>query len=561
MQYSPTDPSALNPRLYLLPYAQWRPYQYESLQWITGNSVDVVSITEQPTGSGKSPQAMALSHASATEDKVVALTESRNLQRQYQATFRDCHVHYGRSNYPCVNPEYTPWQLTAERCPFQPHMNDCPYYGSCPYIVSKHRAIASRRTTLNYAYWLVANRHFAPDWLVYDEAHMLSDITLNYVGTSIGQHTVDRWGLPDIPEIEDASFSLFGSTAEKPEDVAVSWLDNCLEVMGSILVDLRAKFKDNPSKENGNTLSSAENLNSKIYSTMEAIASTSANSHWFIRSDNEAGFYHGHAEPAFICRPLTARYDFKRVLGAPDNTRSLMMSATIGDPETFAAELGLANYNFRAVPNQWPPETRPVHILDVPGMGRGSVEKDASAWDKQADAIAAAILNCPRDWHGLILVTRKTEAKLLAERLARRGLQDRLFVMPGADGSYVPTEQQVQAWEKRKKKHKGSICISFSLWQGYDGTQERILIAAKTPFSFIGDPYERARMQYDGKLFRQRAAWTMEQGLGRTRRGEADDYDTDGKIRGYVAIADGNYVQIRKYFSQSLREALVDNKE
>jgi hypothetical protein len=52
----------------------------------------------------------------------------------------------------------------------------------------------------------------------------------------------------------------------------------------------------------------------------------------------------------------------------------------------------------------------------------------------------------------------------------------------------------------------------------------------------------------------------MEQGLGRTRRGRAEDYDSAGERRGLVAIADGNWKRVQKYLSASLREAIVEGQ-
>jgi hypothetical protein len=43
--------------------------------------------------------------------------------------------------------------------------------------------------------------------------------------------------------------------------------------------------------------------------------------------------------------------------------------------------------------------------------------------------------------------------------------------------------------------------------------------------------------------------------LGRTRRGREQDY---GEDNGFVAIADGNWTRVKKYLSQSLREAIVE---
>jgi len=95
------------------------------------------------------------------------------------------------------------------------------------------------------------------------------------------------------------------------------------------------------------------------------------------------------------------------------------------------------------------------------------------------------------------------------------------------------------------------------MMEGYDGLEEKITISAKTPFPGLGDEFERERMNYSGSMYLQRAAWKLEQSLGRTRRGREEDYDVEGERRGLVAIADGNWMRVKKYLSENFKEALV----
>ena len=82
-------------------------------------------------------------------------------------------------------------------------------------------------------------------------------------------------------------------------------------------------------------------------------------------------------------------------------------------------------------------------------------------------------------------------------------------------------------------------------------------IVAKTPFPSLGSEYERARMMYSNQGYQWRTAVQMEQALGRTRRGEAEDYDLYGQREQLVAIADGNYTRVKKALSQSLLDSIV----
>ena len=108
----------------------------------------------------------------------------------------------------------------------------------------------------------------------------------------------------------------------------------------------------------------------------------------------------------------------------------------------------------------------------------------------------------------------------------------------------------------------------FDVYENYKQVQqkksdlndtERICISAKIPFSDISDPFERARMNYSHSFYSLRAAWQLQQSLGRTRRGNDDDYDNPetGEIRGFVAIADGNWTRIKRFMSQAILDSIV----
>jgi len=228
------------------------------------------------------------------------------------------------------------------------------------------------------------------------------------------------------------------------------------------------------------------------------------------------------------------------------------MSATIGNPDGFTEELGIDDYLYKAIPNQWPPETRPVYDLGAPSMGRKATPAD---FERQAMLIAKAIKECPPEWSGVIHVTRKTESTLLAERLARHGLGHRIWI-PRHD---APTNQQMKDWEKVKRQNPrwGMIAVTWTWMEGVDLVDERICVVAKAQFPSLADPYETARLHFSGKTYLWRTATTLEQSLGRTRRGEKSDYDHDGIREQFVCIADSSWRRVQSYLSRSLRDAIV----
>jgi len=259
---------------------------------------------------------------------------------------------------------------------------------------------------------------------------------------------------------------------------------------------------------------------------------------WFVEANRNS----------FRAKPLTARYHYQKIFDIAKN--SILMSATVGDFATLAQELGITEYVTRDVPSRYDPARRPIVILDAPPLSYKSLESD---YERQADVIAEAILSFDPTWSGVIHVNKKSAAPELAERLARRGLQDRIWVTP-----QVGTDKQLAAWNVVKRKKDGPIAIAWAWHEGVSLDDERICISAKIPFCSLGDTYEKARFQYSRAFYAQRAAWSLQQQLGRTRRGREQDYDTDDEVRGLVAIADGNWTRVRKYLSTDFVESVID---
>lgn len=515
-----------------LHHPEWRFKQLDMVNWcIEAGGFNAV---EASTGSGKT----AFARATSSRRSVIALCRTKNLQAENYGNEYGATVLFGRSNYECIHPDAEVGATCAE-C-LHSKMIKCEHYYSCKYAMARDAARSSSFAALNYAYYLTAYwpRNDGASVLFCDEAHQLSDITLNFAGCTITQKQRVDWSLPAFPEITPSGGMLIKMS--DPVVDATGWLYKCQ-------AQLRAVYRQLKYADDNKKMATCENVGRKIKATIQALEQCPED--WYIKSGRQARKFRGQYQPGFVAKPLTARHHFPTYF---DNDTVIAMSATIGSPGAFMAELGIERYNFKAVPNQWRPEMRKVHILDAPRMGYKATPEDFS---KQADVIAEAIKSCPSDWSGLVHVTRKKEAQLLADRLSRRGLSDRVWVTPGWDGTYTPTDEQARAWNNRRNRVPGSICVTWAFWEGYNGLDEKICIAAKTPFPFIGSAYEKQRLAYSHSFFSQRTAYQLEQGLGRTRRGRACDY---GEGNGFVAIADGNWTRVKKYFSQDMREAIVE---
>lgn len=501
---------------------------------------------ESATGSGKSTWPTAIGH----DYKTIVLTETKALQSQYSDIYDFSKV-TGRNNHPCVHPDRLFSDATAEDCLFGTSMHKCPVATDCNYLIQKEIAKESMRAVLNYHYFqLVGNRRYGTsefiwpkEFLFLDEAHSLAKSTVDFYSVEIKDRHKGWYGLPGFPEITP------GMPERLRHDRALGWIRDSDAIVAKRVTTLKddircahgAREKQGLIKE----LRRAERIRMRFRLVLRAIENIPDD--WFVKSDRGG----------FLAKPLTARHIFPAMYLSDVQANVVLMSATIGDFGAFTEELGIVDYEAKVVPSRFPPETRPILVPKCPRMSSKATMDD---FELQADIIARLIGEAPEEWGGIILVTRKVEAALLRDRLARRGLGSRVWAAPGHDGTYTPTDEQIAEWEQRKRRVPNSLMITWSHWTGFDGTDERICIAAKAPYLPWGSPgsYDEAWRAYSMDRYRYAAAVTLTQGLGRTRRGRETDYDVDGR-NGLVAVVDGSFDgRVKSMMGSDIAESLVE---
>jgi len=536
---------AQSPHHYGVPHPRWRIGQRESVDWAAGTEPSQIAILEAPTGSGKSSIVKALSYLFGKTD---VLTRSKALQHAYGGEYA-AFMMMGMDNYLCVHPKGMSRHATAGECLFAEKMSDCPTFARCLYHQAKEEAMANTFVATNYAYWVnsYAFKRAERAWLAMDEGHNLSDIVLSYAGIKIGEKQRVAMDLPPFPKIVHSRVSSFNP--DPPEDIAREWLQRCAHVLRTRVGEMEKR-----TSADEDFLARMRRIDLFARQVERVVSHLQVTADWFIRAGPDvirSTDEESESGPGLIVRPLTARYHWPFFFSELSAGRRLIMSATIGNIEVFTRELGITPDSFvsRVMPDQWPASSRPIFDLGCPKLGRKSPD---SAWRKQAEIVAAAIHSCPASWSGLLHVTSWRAAADVILRLSKHGLADRLFLPPR-----VGTDRQIQAWEHRKRRHPGSLMVSPSMYEGFNGLDEQINILLKTPYPNYGDEFERARRDYDGKFALQRTAWRMEQAKGRTRRGREQDYDLPNERRGFVAFADGRWTDIKGYFSQSTLDAIV----
>lgn len=491
----------INPSDYGLDHDSFRKNQLATILWLKQQTGNV--ILEAPTGSGKTGIVKALSRWY----NQVALVKTKLLQVNNYANY-GYRVLLGKSNYACKNSGTL--GLSCEDCIFD-SMYDCPIENKCAYLEAKRAALDSRCASLNYAYWLTTGIFKGKRQIVVmDEAHLLPEIVLGYVGITLDSSTIQKYGLPELPRI---------NARKKQVGLGRGYLLRCKNALN---------FTATRQPENRQDI---ERLLNKVGRALEQI-----NSDWYISTQ----------DGRFRAKPFTARQHFRDLFlyGTKSN---IMMSATIGNADVFSSELGMADFVFRSVANQYPPETRPIFDLGCPAMTYKSSTRDKLL---QARIICKAIEAQDTQWSGVILVNSKSQAFELGECIARFGLQDRLWIEPELSTNYV-----LEKWIERKAQVPNSIMLAWNLWEGVDLLDDKILIIAKIPYASLADEYQKLRMYHNKQFYQLQTAWKTLQGCGRIRRGRKEDY-----VRGnnFVAIADGCIHKLEKYLGDSFMESLEE---
>jgi Rad3-related DNA helicase len=186
---------------------------------------------------------------------------------------------------------------------------------------------------------------------------------------------------------------------------------------------------------------------------------------------------------------------------------------------------------------------------DMPRLG---YRTKTSGWKKWGTKIADLIKGYDPAWGGLIHVSSKKQANDLANLLARSGLQDRVYI-PEGEG----TKKKISNWEQRKKKVPNTVAIAYSFHMGLDAPDLKFNILGKIPFKTL-DRFGKAELDHNPGFYHLWAAILSEQSMGRTRRGNPEDYEVPGRaVNKVVAIADGNYIRIKNQFSSHFQNCLT----
>jgi len=496
-----------NPGDYNLPYPTWFENQRVMAERALNLDPGQVLFIEAPTGVGKMANPAVTSHFRPGATTCVA---TRDLQSQYSDTFPDMAIVWGQSHYPCVSPTrvqefqdaygYSP---TREDCSYR-KPKDCPEYSQCPYERSKIIALSSRAKVGNYAYMYYTKwwRGDNVNDLFCDEAHRLPETLSGLISLEVAESTRTYHRLPQFPCIG-------GGTKYAYKQIA-SWAAEGAE-------SLRPNAQKDPKRR-----LRVKHMKFKLKSLTESLGAANPGT-WYVAS--------GQALGKLLAKPVYPGKYSRRILD-PDARSITLMSATIGDPNLLAEELGLSqDFEFLTLPHIFPKENRVIiWVKDGPKISAKSGTRDYKA---QAQIIAG-IIRQHSGQRGLIHVASWHHTKRLANLLSNNGLADRI---------YVPEGERLQAIEKFKNSGEDTVAISPSWGEGlnFPDDEARFAIIAKIPFLNLGDPVVKLRLHSPGgnKWYRWQACLGVVQRAGRTVR-HAKDWSC-------TYIVDALWSQVQSY--------------
>lgn len=519
-----------NPKLYGLPHDTFRPYQEESILWAL-NGPERLKVAQFPTGQGKSSIASALGSQGHT---VTTLTRTHSLQSQYinQYGFVDLK---GLRNYPCA----LFVGMNGDMCAHKENMYGCQAYKSCAYLKQRDDFRENNRRVTNYHYFAGATwwRDYPTSWLVLDEGHSIIDFLLDQNTFRITRDEAAEYGVQWDRRlggpIKDIKPLVFRDMLLK---ITVGVSHEIARLKRALLGKSRLSKRDQKNRRKVNYLSVRH----------EELKKAMGNS----GGDKDGWILIANQYEAQLA-PLSPQGFFVPMFQAGLAWNVLIMSATIGNIDTFTNSLGITQpYAWMERESPYPPEQRPIYILDAPRMGYRTTELERQ---KQAEVIAQAIKDCDPSWSGILHFASYAQTNDMAHRLHKQGLGDRLYVPPRGKS----TQEKVESVLEEREKTRNVLVLSPVLQEGVDFGQFQINICCKVPYGNLGDEVVRARMEYDRRLYQWNAALGITQMLGRTRRGEDKDYDIDEQ-RGFVAIADNNYRNVRQQFSTDMLLCLRD---
>jgi Rad3-related DNA helicase len=459
-------------------------------------------VLQAPTGSGKSPIAIALAEA-ATDAYI--LTSNKILQDQYVRDFDDLLADMrGRSNYKCLKSRG--YDCSNAPCRVDKALRKvCSQEKACEYHHALNTAAIAKITSFNFAAaisFLNHTQNFKPrKILIVDEAHLIQDNLTNFIEFSISGDQIDKWSLLG-----------HGACTIPVHETALEYLDWLKMILHNAVI--REENFDGPSRVDvmiGNdiTFDKLEQLVRKLKTIVGEIEAYGDN----LVVDPVYTDEHKIAISKISFKPLdVSRYAEEKLFQFGEKT--VLMSATIINYTEFIKSVGIKPEEcaFIDVPSTFPKDNRPILKQYVGTLNYKNMQ---SSMPLIIERVADILRNHSKE-KGIIHTHSYDTAKKLSVALQKEFGQRILF----PEKSW----KQAEILAQHAASKIPTVLMSPSMTEGVDLKDDlsRFQIIVKVPYPSLGDKIVAARMKRNEHWYAWKAMLTIIQAYGRSTRSETD---------------------------------------
>lgn len=505
----------------------WRPFQSQTVDKVESLETGKLLVISAPTGSGKSPIALAsalLGRDSVFPPTGTVLTNQRSLQAQYEEYVTSPPVvsATGRSNHKCVleHPGVTE-HTTAAQAPCtlgyvcdlaKPTKEEDVESIPCPYFRQRDRAEQAKLRVLNYPYFFhqVKNGRFQTNTLVCDEGHRLDKALLDAQTISFTDKELQYLGSAGCP-IPSKPTGTYVSNVPEFE----GWVKGALITLGS----------SHPKSDLDQY--QLRNLTNKFESLQ-----------WFVRERITAIIVDGKQIVPVLPEEL-APHVMLNALKAP--SKLVVMSASIFDAGYVGQRLGIPEQDcdFVDIPSSFPVKNRSIYIKPVERLNISTL-KDPGVLRALTDSIDNIITK----FAGRKGVVHCASFSLGREIYERSKHKDRLVMAESGNnrlGEFLLSEK--------------GVYLSPSAYEGLDLKDDlcRFNIVAKLNWPNRGDPVTMAQMELIPRYSDYETASAFLQAVGRGVR-HKDDWCSNFVLDGTFYTLWG---KMKEQLPQWVKDAIV----
>ncbi len=562
------------------PMDQVRPEQIQILKGIADalDSGKKYIIIEAPTGSGKSPVAIAICRYFHSG---YICTDQKNLQNQYLRDFEEYSVQaIGRQNFVCkqASMRKEPGEKVycdrgkctlknTFQCPGLPiaeselTSNETRFAATsasrgplfwkknatkknkCNYWLHKTEALNSEIVVNNYAYML-REGNFVGDFgkrnvLVSDEGHNIEKQIMNFVTVSITEDTLEAFDDISFPYIEDDILGTRDQIEHGQEKLMPLWINwlrelymglseriDQLNELQSFVFDSKEGMEDKecPSKIpkacEGKTREEVLKILAKMVEDLESLSWTVS----FFLGDYSKNPKNWVIQPEQKGAKIV-KGEFKPVRINKFAKKkyfkfgevNVIMSATIIDFENIAKDLGILPEEYAAVkiPPVFPVKSNKLYHLGICNLSRDNTQEDED-YEKNMLLVVKTID---------ILLDKFSDHKGIIHCNTYRNMEFIKKHSKNADRILGHRPENREAVLKiHEENEKPSVLCSPSMSEGVDlkFDTSRFQILIKVPYPFLGDLQIKERSIQDKKFYINRTALYLVQAIGRSVRDKED---------------------------------------